>query len=81
MDGPRNVTATFNPPAPTFALTVALAGTGTGTVTGPGINCPGDCTETYPAGTPVTLTATADGDVHASRASAETARAPPATSR
>lgn len=26
-------------------------------MTGPGINCPGDCTETYDAGTPVLLTA------------------------
>jgi PKD repeat protein len=61
VSGPTNVTATFNPPAPTFVLTVALAGAGTGTVTGTGINCPGDCTEAFSAGTPVTLTATATG--------------------
>jgi len=48
-----------------FSLDVILAGPGSGTVTGPagnpnngGINCPGDCTETYNPGTNVTLTAT-----------------------
>jgi PKD repeat protein len=61
MDGPRNVTATFNPPAPTFTLTVTPAGLGTGTISGPGIACPGDCTETYAAGTPVALTAAPTG--------------------
>ena len=40
------------------ALTVSLAGTGAGTVTGNGINCPGTCSATYPAATGVTLTAT-----------------------
>jgi hypothetical protein len=44
-----------------FALNVTLAGNGTGTVTSApvGINCPGDCTESYAPGTLVTLTATA----------------------
>ena len=32
---------------------------GSGTISGPGINCPGDCSEAYPSGTPVQLTATA----------------------
>ncbi len=36
-------------------------GTGTGTITGTGINCPGDCTETYPNGTAVTLSANPTG--------------------
>jgi hypothetical protein len=40
-------------------LEVTLAGAGTGTVTGPQINCPGDCTGTYADDTPLTLTATA----------------------
>jgi M6 family metalloprotease-like protein len=47
-------------------LTVTGAGTGNGTVSGPGISCTitagstsGDCSESYPAGTSVTLTATA----------------------
>ena len=53
------VTATFDPqPAGTFALTVAKAGSGDGTVTGTGINCGTDCTEAYTSGTSVTLTAT-----------------------
>jgi hypothetical protein len=37
-------------------LTVTPGGTGTGSITGPGINCPGDCTQTYQAGDVVTLT-------------------------
>ncbi len=36
-------------------VTIPAESTGTGTVTGPGINCPGDCTEFVPSGTPVTL--------------------------
>jgi hypothetical protein len=52
------------PPAPTpvtYALAVVRAGTGTGTVTSSpaGIACGLDCSETYAAGTAVTLTATA----------------------
>jgi hypothetical protein len=47
------------PPAATFTLTTTTGGSGTGTITGPGITCPGDCTETYPPGTAVTITATA----------------------
>jgi hypothetical protein len=62
MDQNRTVTAIFTviPPVapPTFTLQVTLAGTGSGTVTAGGISCGTDCTETYPAGTPVTLTAT-----------------------
>src|SRR4051812_14872163 len=42
------------------ALSIALAGTGAGTVSSSpaGINCGSDCSETYPTGTTVTLTAT-----------------------
>jgi hypothetical protein len=59
MNGNKSVTATFTL-GPTFQLTVAqpFDGDGTGEVTGPGIVCPGDCTESYPSGTPVTLMAT-----------------------
>jgi len=44
----------------TFTLTVTKSGTGSGTVTSnpAGINCGTDCSETYPSGTKVTLTAT-----------------------
>ena len=45
-------------------LTVTVTGAGTGTVTSvvaPPINCPGTCTQTYPANTVVTLTATPTG--------------------
>jgi hypothetical protein len=57
MDASKSVTATFNA-NPT--LTVVLSGDGSGTVTGSGIDCPGDCTESYPTGTDVTLTAMPD---------------------
>ena len=45
-------------------LTLNKAGTGDGIVTSnpAGINCGGDCTENYDVDTPVTLTATPDGD-------------------
>lgn len=41
----------------TLTVTFPSFNTGTGTVTGTGINCPGDCTETYPLNTGVTITA------------------------
>jgi Protein of unknown function (DUF1566)/Divergent InlB B-repeat domain len=52
-----SATAQFNPI--TFALTVATAGSGLGTVTSTpaGISCGSDCTETYTSGTVVTLAA------------------------
>jgi glucose/arabinose dehydrogenase len=58
-----SVTATFGspPPPPTSILTVATSGKGRGKVTSApaGIDCGAGCTETYTAGTVVTLTATA----------------------
>jgi C1A family cysteine protease/BarA-like signal transduction histidine kinase len=47
-----------------YALQVNKSGTGTGTVTSAptGINCGSDCTKTYPAGTVIKLTATADSN-------------------
>jgi len=61
-----DVDCTFtNSDTSVFSLDVTLGGPGTGTVTGPagvpnngGINCPGDCTESYNPGTNVTLVAT-----------------------
>lgn len=38
-------------------LTVAVAGSGSGAVTGSGISCPGTCSGTYSSGTAITLTA------------------------
>ena len=59
VDTAKTVTATFNTGAPTtYLLTVSKAGTGDGKVTGKGIKCGNDCTETYASGTTVTLTAT-----------------------
>ena len=59
MSQVRNVIATF---AQSFALTVAKAGSGNGTVTSTpaGINCGSDCSEAYTANTVVTLKAVAD---------------------
>ena len=47
---------------PTFALSVATAGTGSGSVSSnpAGISCGADCAESYASGTSVTLTATPD---------------------
>ena len=44
-------------PGVSYTLTAAL-GSGSGTITGTGINCPGDCSELYPSGTLVNLLAT-----------------------
>lgn len=48
--------------APTWLLAVALAGTGSGSVSSmpAGISCPADCDESYTDGTDVTLTPVAD---------------------
>jgi hypothetical protein len=54
MDRARSVNAIFVQITHTLSVSV----TGTGSVTGPGISCPADCTETYTHGTSVTLTAT-----------------------
>lgn len=58
MNAAKSVTALFSN-ATTHRLTVTKAGYGLGAVTGPGIACGADCTESYPVDTPVTLTATA----------------------
>ncbi len=62
MDEDRVVVAVFEPESgpSEFALTVSLAGTGSGTVTSSpaGINCGIDCSEAFASGTEVTLTAT-----------------------
>jgi uncharacterized repeat protein (TIGR02543 family) len=57
MDGAKSVTATFA--ANTYALTVSLAGNGSGSVSSSpaGIACGADCAESYSHGTVVTLTA------------------------
>lgn len=59
MDVARTVTATFATSSSTSELTVTNTGEGTGSVTSApgGITCPGDCSEPYPTGTQVTLTA------------------------
>lgn len=54
-------TVTVNPPPPpppTYTLSVSKDGTGAGTVSGTGISCGADCSETYNSGTRVTLVPT-----------------------
>ncbi len=54
----QSVAATFaaNPP-PQRTLSVTVAGSGSGSVAGGGISCPGTCSRSYANGTQVTLTA------------------------
>lgn len=61
MDSAKSVTAAFGVATLTHPLTVTLAGSGVGAVTSTGIDCGTDCTETYPEGTQITLTAIPDG--------------------
>jgi hypothetical protein len=60
MDAAKAVTATFA--LDNYALAVSKSGTGSGVISSdpPGIACGADCAESYPYGTVVTLTATAD---------------------
>jgi hypothetical protein len=57
---PANTSPPTVPPAnnTSYTLSVSLAGTGTGSVSGSGISCPGTCLNSYASGTVVTLTAT-----------------------
>jgi len=58
LDG-QGIGTINNDDAATYLLTVSTAGPGSGSVTSspPGIDCGADCTESYAAGTVVTLTA------------------------
>ncbi len=56
MSQPRATGATFVQDQHTLQVSVS----GAGSVTGAGIDCPGDCEETLPSGAMITLTATAD---------------------
>jgi hypothetical protein len=63
MSSDQSVTATFNTMPPvTHSLTVSKSGNGSGGVTSSpaGIDCGATCSDSYTAGTQVTLTATAD---------------------
>ncbi len=57
---PANTSPPTVPPAnnTSYTLSVSLGGTGTGSVSGSGISCPGTCRNNYASGTLVTLTAT-----------------------
>ena len=75
MTSDRSAGANFVASTPqTGTLKVSAAGSGSGSITGPGINCPGDCSETYANGANVTLSASA-GKVPRSGAGRATARA------
>ncbi|RKZ88808.1 MAG: hypothetical protein DRR19_12140 [Candidatus Parabeggiatoa sp. nov. 1] len=61
MSAAQNVVATFNLiPLPEYLLTVSKIGTGSGHVTGNGIDCGNECTRQYVENTVVTLTAKPD---------------------
>lgn len=60
MSGARTVTAEFSGTPTTNVLTVSRSGSGQGTVSGSGISCGTDCTETFTDVTSVTLTASAN---------------------
>jgi uncharacterized repeat protein (TIGR02543 family) len=63
MDTDQSVTAIFTAvPVDMYALSISVSGSGS--VTGSEIVCPGDCQENYAAGTQVTLTAIPDVDAH-----------------
>jgi uncharacterized repeat protein (TIGR02543 family) len=63
MNTAKNVTAWFTSSVTTHTLSVTVNGTGSGTVTSSpaGINCPGDCSQSYDDGQVVTLTAAPGG--------------------
>ncbi len=52
----RSVTATFAQ-IPSAKRLLSVTADGSGSVTGPGIDCPGDCTQEFDVGSPVSLTA------------------------
>jgi hypothetical protein len=51
-------TVTVSAATSAHTLTVSLAGAGSGSVAGSGISCPGKCSQTYPSGSRVSVTAT-----------------------
>jgi len=59
-DSAYSNTAAATTPAIQRTLTVSKSGTGAGSVSGTGISCGSDCSETYTDGTSVTLTASAN---------------------
>jgi hypothetical protein len=57
MSSGRSVSATFVPKPPPGQHTLTVTVDGPGTVSGPGISCPGTCSATYTSGTSVALQA------------------------
>ncbi len=58
MHTDKNVTAVFGPSPSGATLTTSLSPGGGGSVIGDGINCPGDCKETFEKGSATTIAAT-----------------------
>ncbi|MCP4689212.1 MAG: hypothetical protein GY859_14250, partial [Desulfobacterales bacterium] len=57
MDSDKNVTAVFAPESPKVTLTVTISPAGGGSAVGTGIDCPGDCDESFNQNAAATLTA------------------------
>jgi hypothetical protein len=60
LDDVAGLVFLYPPVAPPPSYTLSVGVSGSGTVTGPDIDCGADCAGRYPAGTAVTLTARAD---------------------
>ncbi|BAP54803.1 Na-Ca exchanger/integrin-beta4 [Thioploca ingrica] len=63
LNADMTCTATFDPKPPsTVALTILKVGTGSGTITGDGIDCGTTCSNSYSSGTSLNLTVTPDSN-------------------
>jgi uncharacterized repeat protein (TIGR02543 family) len=60
MNSAKNVMATFNSTVPSGPHNLSVSKSGNGSITGTGISCGTDCSESFPTNTSVTLSASPD---------------------